>query len=738
LKLNDLVTKQRKIAFSTAFLKIIDMASTSKTETKTDAGDKKKTFRPYAKKHDEKAATKLPILKYGKGNNFVKFKAALSEVALEEYGDLGRLIKKESYYLPTFTAPDYTGMGLTQDEAGKMRMDAMKAHQRKLERMRDDCPKLYGLILRHMSPESKDEVAQDPDYEDWSEATDPEKLWKAIVSTHKVDCVTSVDAVKELAARKAYQSIRQGSFETLAQYSERFRETFQAYKATEKDPKDHPIDVSEADQAMDFFHGLDDGRYGEFKQNVKNGWAMKSMNPPTTVNQIYRLAGVWVKLTARAETGTGATYHTEQRKTHQKEEGKVEEDKKPQKDLSKVKCYGCGKKGHMKNSPICPKNIEKQKRQEEGAGFLNAAWCEEIEGSMYATVQLGDEEIKEYVVDTAVNATNGIELTQVLLDNQADISVMHPMMLSDVRPAERRIRISGVGGLQLIVDKVGMLDGFFQVYASEHTKANVLSFADVEDKYEITYVRGHKFTVHMPEEDVVFERMSKLYVADWCVETAVNATVREREQLYTKEEIHRAKIAHEFLKCSGYPSIGEATHLITDGNVQGMPMLIKDDLMRAYEVYGEHPEYVRGKMTKKTVGRMKVDISRRSIDKSLRLSTDVMHVDGEMFLVTATEPLNLTLQSYVENEGKLALGMALQGQMAVLHTRGFLPEIVYTDPHSTFRSMTQDFPGVAIYVGGANDYVAKVDAKIRRIKETYRNVKLGLPWKLPKVLVKDL
>jgi len=52
--------------------------------------------------------------------------------------------------------------------------------------------------------------------------------------------------------------------------------------------------------------------------------------------------------------------------------------------------------------------------------------------------------------------------------------------------------------------------------------------------------------------------------------------------------------------------------------------------------------------------------------------------------------------------------------------------------------MTQDFPGVAIDVGGANDYVAKVDAKIRRIKETYRNVKLGLPWKLPKVLVKDL
>jgi hypothetical protein len=191
------------------------------------------------------------------------------------------------------------------------------------------------------------------------------------------------------------------------------------------------------------------------------------------------------------------------------------------------------------------------------------------------------------------------------------------------------------------------------------------------------------------------------------------------------------------LKCSGYPSVSEATHLITNGNMVGMPMLIKEDNIRAYEVYGEHPEYVRGKMTKKTVGRMKVDISQRSVDKSLCLSMDVMHVDGEMFLVSVTEPLNLTLQSYIENVGKLALGMALQGQMAVLRSWGFSPEIVYTDPHSTFRLMTQDFPGVAIDVGGANDYVAKVDAKIRRIKETYRNVKLGLPWKLPKVLVKD-
>jgi hypothetical protein len=115
-----------------------------------------------------------------------------------------------------------------------------------------------------------------------------------------------------------------------------------------------------------------------------------------------------------------------------------------------------------------------------------------------------------------------------------------------------------------------------------------------------------------------------------------------------------------------------------------------------------------------------------------------MHVDAKKFLITVCDPLNLTIQTKIENEGRMMLGMALQGQLALLRSRGFIPSIVYTDPHSTFRSMTQDFPGVEIDVGGTGDYVAKVDAKIRRLKETYRSVKSGLAWELPSSLVEDL
>jgi hypothetical protein len=205
--------------------------------------------------------------------------------------------------------------------------------------------------------------------------------------------------------------------------------------------------------------------------------------------------------------------------------------------------------------------------------------------------------------------------------------------------------------------------------------------------------------------------------------------VRENEQVYTREEVRRAKMAYELVQNSGYPSANEVVHLLHDGNMRGIPLsLNKADVERAYCIYGVHPEYVRGQMTHQKVSRTPVDLGWRSTEKCLKMYVDVMHVNNNMFLISVTDPLNLTLQAGIVSENRLELGMALQGHMAVLQSRGYEPSVVYTDPHSSFKSMTQDFPGVELDVGGAGDHVSKADAKIRRIKETYRKVKAGLPW----------
>lgn len=72
-------------------------------------------------------------------------------------------------------------------------------------------------------------------------------------------------------------------------------------------------------------------------------------------------------------------------------------------------------------------------------------------------------------------------------------------------------------------------------------------------------------------------------------------------------------------------------HLVMVGNVHGMPMLLKDNLEHAYKVLGEHSESARGEMTKKMVGRMKVDVGLKSVSKNLCVYMDVMHVDEKKF-----------------------------------------------------------------------------------------------------------
>jgi hypothetical protein len=64
------------------------------------------------------------------------------------------------------------------------------------------------------------------------------------------------------------------------------------------------------------------------------------------------------------------------------------------------------------------------------------------------------------------------------------------------------------------VDKVGFLEGFFEVYASPATKVNVLSMAAVEELYPITYKQGESFTVHTGNRDIVFQQRERLYVAE--------------------------------------------------------------------------------------------------------------------------------------------------------------------------------------------------------------------------------
>lgn len=59
-------------------------------------------------------------------------------------------------------------------------------------------------------------------------------------------------------------------------------------------------------------------------------------------------------------------------------------------------------------------------------------------------------------------------------------TIVKPSLLRALVSAEKAVKVNGVGCLQLKVDHMGYLDNFSRVYASEETRAKVLSFTEVK------------------------------------------------------------------------------------------------------------------------------------------------------------------------------------------------------------------------------------------------------------------
>jgi hypothetical protein len=58
----------------------------------------------------------------------------------------------------------------------------------------------------------------------------------------------------------------------------------------------------------------------------------------------------------------------------------------------------------------------------------------------------------DYMISNAVNATMKLWPTEVLLDNQADVSILKPALLQNVEQADHMLKINGVSGEQMKVN----------------------------------------------------------------------------------------------------------------------------------------------------------------------------------------------------------------------------------------------------------------------------------------------
>ena len=109
------------------------------------------------------------------------------------------------------------------------------------------------------------------DYVTFNAAKSPEKLWAAIVETHEVNSLSKIPEVFKMAARNEYRAYKQGGFESLITYHEHFDAATKSYKDQGN------ASMTDQDVAMDFWNGLDPGRYLQFKTDIQNGMTAGSI-----------------------------------------------------------------------------------------------------------------------------------------------------------------------------------------------------------------------------------------------------------------------------------------------------------------------------------------------------------------------------------------------------------------------------------------------------------------------------
>jgi hypothetical protein len=281
------------------------------------------------------------------------------------------------------------------------------------------------------------------------------------------------------------------------------------------------VDIPEKEQALDFFHRLDQGRYAALKTSMLHGWATNAFNHPETVNDIYCIAGNWVKPSSRLDGGTAASYVKieEDTKLKQKQEKKMKAKRKKEKakvaavmataatagktplegsskipkDLSHIQGFRCKEKGHYSTSKEC--SLHPSHKKQDATALANST-CKQHLGRIQSRHIRNDLCRKRSLHDTRSLTYGGIA------GQSSQYKHCQSRAPKECEGSKAQNKCKGVGGTQMIVNKVGDLKGFFEVYTSENTRAYVLSFADLEDMYDIIYRKGDAFVVHMLEKIV--------------------------------------------------------------------------------------------------------------------------------------------------------------------------------------------------------------------------------------------
>lgn len=707
----------------------------------------------------------LPVLRYGRNSNYEEFKRKITLYAEREYKQLASFFRTNAYFeVPALEGTfDPEELLAENDPFGIVRaqlIEETRLRVRLVNQMNNDKPALFAVIWGQLSAESEQVVMQHAQWNVISRRDDPLVLWRAIRDTHVVNAVGQA-GVDRMIARDQYNKLRQGPNESLAAFKERTDEAIRALES-------YGVAVPrQEDLASDFINRLDKTRYASFQAELMNGVTIANVQYPNTLVDAFNKASRYRVVHTNQKAKGGEVFvqsvfigaadqpvkHNNNKRNNNKHQkkgdqadktsGDANNDKNKQKKNKKehTGCYICGSLEHW--ARFCP-SLEQCREHIRNNQQVNMHNHEEVEEPRLDFVNMAMDEVVVHASSEVSSRQSTLGAFDVLLDNQATKGVFHnTKLLSNIRKDSVITRFTGLGGA-VECDAVADVRDFGVVSYFPQSVANILSFAEVADKHKIEYDHDRGFIVFGDENIYVFERKGNLFVCNFAKyfdnQQIMITTVAENELLYTRREVEDAKKARQLMKELGYPSEASMIELINTGSILNCPVTAHD-VHRASKIWGNDVPSMKGKQKLVKSNPVKVEFVPRPVVSLLVLHIDLMMVETELFLISVSTPLGLTLVTHLPNgKGAKALWKALQDQIYTYKAENFTIGSILTDGEPAVIANRQEIQKIGIRLDptGPGQHVPVAESKIRVVKERVRAIASSLPFLMTRLILRYL